>query len=438
MMRILLSGSLALSLVAAEPTAQGLSLEQAIRATWTKQEGLKASQAMVEARRAEAESYGALRLPTVTLQAQGVYTNEPMMAFGLRLNQARIGPADFAPDRLNHPDGIAGLGASAVVQQPLYAGGRLQAAERAGRLMAEAEEASQERRQQEAALATVQAYFGIQVADQALRWAEDTRLWMQGLQTFVEARVKEGLMLDSERLRLVAAMAQVEAQKAEAQRQLLAAQSGLGLLLGEGPLKMTLATPLIETEPAPKGETSSASRGDLRALNLQAQAAQAGAKAATGALRPEVGLELGAGTMRQNLSQGGNWTWAGVGVKWKVFAAPERAKASAARAQERAATLMVAFKQRQAEHEQRVAEGALVTAKAQVSAARSALQAAEEARRLRELRHREGLAPLIDVLDAEAALQGARTLLLQSLYAQRVSRASLDLATGHPIEGVKP
>ena len=49
----------------------------------------------------------------------------------------------------------------------------------------------------------------------------------------------------------------------------------------------------------------------------------------------------------------------------------------------------------------------------------------------------EGRVPPHD-LDAEAAVQGARTLLLQSLFDLRVSRASLDLATGTPIEGVKP
>jgi hypothetical protein len=45
---------------------------------------------------------------------------------------------------------------------------------------------------------------------------------------------------------------------------------------------------------------------------------------------------------------------------------------------------------------------------------------------------------LIEVLDAEAAIQGARTLILQSLFEIRVSRAGLDLATGNPIEGVNP
>jgi len=109
-----------------------LTVEAAIRKAWTDQAGLKAGQAMVESRQAEAEGHRDLRLPTLTLNAHGVRTNEPMMAFGIKLNQARIGAADFNPLALNHPDAIGAYGGSAVIQQPLYAGGRITAAKPGG------------------------------------------------------------------------------------------------------------------------------------------------------------------------------------------------------------------------------------------------------------------------------------------------------------------
>lgn len=417
--------------------AQGsLTVAESIRKAWAGQAGLRAGQALVEARQAEAEGFRDLRLPSLTLRAQGIRTNEPMMAFGIKLNQARIGAADFNPQSLNHPEAIGAYGGSAVLQQPLYTGGRLTAARRAGDYLAQAEAASQERRKQETAQAVVEAYFGTQVAEQALRWAEDSRTWIQGMEDFVDARVKQGLMLESERQRLKALHAQIDAQRADATRQVRSARSGLGLLTGTGPVEGPLATPLEPVDPGtppPSGR-----RGDLQAADLQARAAAEGAKAARGSLRPEVGLEVGAGTLHHSWSDKGNWTWAAVGVTWKVFSAPDQAKAKAARAQERAASDMQVFKQQQAEHEIRVARESVLAAQARHAAAKESLAAAEESKRLREARHREGLAPLIEVLDAEAAIQGARTLLLQSLYELRVSRASLDLATGTPIEGVKP
>lgn len=417
-----------------------LTVSTAIRKAWTDQSGLKAGQAMVDSRQAEAEGFRDLRLPTLTLNAQGVQTDEPMMAFGIKLNQSRITMMDFNPATLNHPPAIGAYGGSAVLQQPLYVGGRITAAKRAGEYMAQAEVASQDRRKQETAQMVVEAYFGTQVAEQALKWVDDTRMWIQGMEDFVGARVKQGLMLESEMYRLKAFHAQADAQKAEVIKQVHSARSGLGLLLGSGPIEGPLATPLElqSQEPAKSAEQGSPVRGDLVAADLQAKAAGEGAKAASGGNRPEVGLELGAGTLYHSSSEKGNWTWAAVGMKWKVFSAPDVAKARAARAQERAAIDMRNFKQQQAEHQVRVARESVLAAEARYTAAKESLAAAEESKRLREARHREGLAPLIEVLDAEAAIQGARTLLLQSLFEIRVSRAGLDLATGNPVEGVNP
>ena len=69
--------------------------------------------------------------------------------------------------------------------------------------------------------------------------------------------------------------------------------------------------------------------------------------------------------------------------------------------------------------------------------AREAVTASESARALRDARYRQGLLPLSDVLDAQAALAGARALLLRSQWENRIARAQLELALGLPVEGVQ-
>jgi len=415
---------------------EALTVKQAIQKAWTDQAGLRAGQSMVEGKQAEAEAARDLRLPTLTLNAQGVRTSEPMQAFGIKLNQGRIGAADFNPLLLNHPDPIGAYGGSVVLQQPLYSGGRITSARRAGTYLAEAEQASQSHRKQETAHQVVEAYFAIQVAEQSLTWVDGTRAWIQGMEDFVGARVNQGLMLESELQRLKAVHAQVDAQKAEVTRQVRTARSGLGLLTGTGPVEGPLATALEPQEDSTPGMAGR--RGDLASMDLQAKAASEGAKAAQGSLFPTVGLELGTGTLHHSWSDKGTWNWAAIGLSWKIFSAPDRAKAQAARAQAHAAQEMSTFKQQQAEHEVRVAQATLLAAQAKVAAAKAGILAAEASKRLRVARHSEGMTPLTDVLDAEAALQGARNLLLQSLYDLRINRAALDLATGAPIEGVTP
>ncbi|MDP2875661.1 MAG: TolC family protein, partial [Holophaga sp.] len=115
-----------------------MSIQEAIQTAWSKQSGLQAGEAMVAKARADAEAMRSLRLPSATLGVGFMRTDEPMMAFGTKLDQARIAQMDFMPSKLNHPDAVQGTGATLTLSQPLYAGGRLDAARRAGAAMANA------------------------------------------------------------------------------------------------------------------------------------------------------------------------------------------------------------------------------------------------------------------------------------------------------------
>lgn len=421
-----------LLLLALPATAQDLSLPDALRAAWSRNAGLQAGQAAVDAARYQADSASSLRLPTLTAQAGWMRTDEPMMAFGMKLNQARIQASDFNPASLNHPDPVHGLGGSLVLQQPLYAGGKIDAARKATSAMASAEAAQQGRRKQEIAAAVTKAYFGAQAAAAGVAYAEETVKTAQATEAFVAARVEQGLMLKADLARVKAWRASAEAQLSEAKRQEASARSGLTLLTGGAPFER-LSTPL-EAGTAPTAATGA--RGDLEASRLQAEAAKAQAKAVAGSLKPEVGLSLGVGAARETFGDtGGNWTTASVGAKW-TFSFSDTRRAQAARAQARAAELALTWQREQASREVKESQNAIAAAEAKVKAAEEALQAATEARDLRQARYREGLLPLTELLDAESALAGARALRLASLFDLRAARAESALALGTPVEGV--
>lgn len=423
------------SLLVAPLQAQApLSLHEAIERAWSRQSGLMAGQAMVEKAQAEAESMRTLRLPSLTASAGITRTDEPMMAFGTKLDQARITMMDFSPASLNHPEPITGAGALLTLSQPIYAGGRLDAARRAGQALAQAESASQGHRRQQVALAVAQAYFGTQVAEQAVAYAEDTLTQARETERFVQARVEQGLMLKSEADRTRAFRAQSEAGLMEAKNRVASARSALALLTGaakvDEPLSTTLDAPGKEMTAVPS------SRGDLEATRLQAQAAQEGVKASLGSLKPEVGLNLTAGTARYAFNAGGNWTTVSLGAKWS-FSFSDTRKVKVARAQARAAELNARWQEAVASREVQEARRAVDTAQARIEFAQVALEASESVRAIRTARHREGLLPLVEVLDAESGLSGARTLLLNSQLEWRVGKAQLALALGQPIEGIR-
>ncbi len=191
--------------------ADTLRVEDAIRTAWRQNAGIAASAHAVDAARADAEAARDARLPSLTFSAKALATDEPMTAFGLKLDQQRITQSDFEPSRLNAPDPVGGVGLGVALMQPIYMGGRITAGRRATGYQAEAEQSSHQRRLQETAVAVVQAYFGTQAAAEGLRYADDVLRQARETERFVRLRNAQGLMLASDVARATAFRAQAEA-----------------------------------------------------------------------------------------------------------------------------------------------------------------------------------------------------------------------------------
>ena len=418
--------------------AEDLKLDDAIRQAWAQNPGLSAASLQAKAATEQAGSAVAGHLPTIALSARGVGTDEPMMAFGLKLDQQRITEADFAPDKLNAPPFTGGVGLGATLTLPIYAGGRIAAGTRAARAQAEAEGSNLARRRDELALAVTEAYFGSIAAAQGVAFADDVLAHARETERFIRDRNAQGVALDADVARAAAFRAQAEADRATAAQRLASARSGLALLAGEGARAANLATPIevASAEVPPPGAAPEA-RPDLRAARSRAEAARELITVERGSLLPQVFAQASVETMRYSIDQGATWFTGVLGARWQFALADWRAT-DAARTRAEAADAAARWQEQQARREVEEAQRAIDAADARVRSAAEAVTASESARAMREARHRQGLLPLTDVLDAESALAGARALLLRSRFEARMARAQLQLSTGAPIEGVKP
>jgi outer membrane protein TolC len=450
-----LSALLLLALAARPAAAQGLSISDAIRAAWATHPGLHAGEAEVESLRAQAAAAGDARFPTLSLGARALRTTEPVAAFGLKLDQGRIAQSDFNPALLNSPDAAYSWGLSASITQPLYAGGRIDAGRRATAAMAEAAGLTQERRKEELAAGVLEAYFGSQVAEQGVRFAEDLLAQARETEAFTRARAEQGAMLDADAARARAFRAQAEAELASANQRLATSRSALAMLVGDAAETASLTTALGQWPVSPNqaagtvrvaeyGEfpetpaaSSSGGRADLLAARARVRAAGEGVAIAQAGLLPEVFVQLSAETARRNPNEGTVWTTAVLGARWQLsLGSLDEAHAASARA--RAAEESARWDERRALREVEEARRAIGASASRVAAAREAVSASVSSREQRTARHRQGLLPLTDVLDAETALSGARALLLRSQLESRLAVAQLQLASGTPIEGVTP
>jgi len=430
---------LAAALAAPSPARAGpVSVEDAIRAAWAGHLGLRAALHQATAARAEADAADHGWLPTLALEAKAVRTDEPLMAFGIRLDQGVVTPSDFAPERLNHPEAQSAVGAGVSLTQPIYAGGRISAGRRATAAAAESATAAFEARRQELALGVVQAYFGAEAAEEGLRYADDLLAQSRETERFVRARNGQGLALDADVARATAFRAQAEAERTVAQERVESARSALALLSGDDARQAALTTPLDAVSGPPPIGTDPAARPSLRATRLQRDAAEAGAEVAAGSLLPSVGALASIGTLRTaDLADGNTWYAIGLSARWDLSLG-DADRARAARARAAAAADALAWEERWARREVEEARRSIGSAEARAGSAREAMSSSESALKLRRARHEQGLLPLTDVLDAQAALAGARALAVQARLEVRTAGARLAVALGQNVEGVSP
>jgi outer membrane protein TolC len=382
-------------------------------------------------------------LPTIRAEVQGLRSTDPVAVFGLKLRQSAFAQEDFAMDALNNPSAYAGFMSSLTAELPILAPEGLfghGAAKKAG----EARQAQAERMAGATVLQLRMAYWDAQLAAErvtALRAAvqaaeghvtQAEALRDQGMVTGLDARLA-GLSASGLRVRLVAAEA--EAENARARVAVLAGlPAGTALRLSD-PLDAGSGTGEAEAveDESQVGWLALDARGDLRALGAAVSAANSGRKRAWASQLPQV-VAFGAlsyhGDDTPWADGSGDWT-VGVGVRWNLFSGLGGISAvRRANAQLEAAEARLEYARAQARsevdaarrHVEAARRGAEIAAQAEAEAV-TALEQSEE-------RYRQGISPITELLDVEAARTDAALQHLSSLRDLYVAQAALAFAYG--------
>lgn len=377
-------------------------------------------------------------LPELIAEERFVRTNIPAEAFGLKMNQEGLQAADFADvARFNNPSPIDGFITTVGLTQPIFAPKAWVGYRMAGR-ESEAGGFDLIRAGEETVYRVVTAYLDVLTARELLAAAKKGLDEAGEHHRIAEVSEKAGTGLASDVLRAKVSLAQAEAAVASAENRLALARSGLALAMGEPGGASVDAVSTLPPFPADmtledRIARAAAQRADIRALSLRAENAAGAVDLERSGYLPTVGL----GGAYQLDSGGGilspdNRTWKiGVSLSWTLFdglrreAAVAKAKAGRAGAREllRAARDAAAFEVTQA----RLAAD---DAARRAAIARQAVAAAEEAARLIRARYENQLARMVDLLDAQAALDRARADRVRAENDLLRARADLERATG--------
>lgn len=380
-------------------------------------------------------------LPGIRVEAGYVRTTDPIAAFGTKLRQRAIGPADFDPAALNFPDAIGNRSAGLVLEQPLFNAdawvGRAAASD-----AAKAQRAAAAWTREGTRVDVVRAYFGATLAAEKRMTLEAAERAAQAHVARARALADTGLVTRSDALLAEVRAGEVTTQRLGAASDAAHAARALAVLLGEPGVDHALpaALPsaaeiraLVASDTAAGGRPERAlQRADVQAAMLALSAARADALRAKSLYLPRVN-----GFARYDwndptgfFANQRSWT-AGVMATWTPFAGASevaetrttKARARAAEAQREAATANAALER------ERTRDG-LAVALARLSIAERAVEQSAEALRIVARKYDGGLATISELLEAQAMETQATLALSFARYQLLVAAAERRQALG--------
>jgi outer membrane protein len=415
-----------------------LTLATAVKVALEKHPALRAAGHQAAAAATGIDQALAGFLPRVDFSEGITRSNNPVYAFGSLLNQGRFTQADFAVDRLNHPDPISNWRTNIVGSVPLFMGGRTLLGYQQAQIDKEAAERGRTRVEQEVIFGVVRAYHAVLLSREAQATVEASVRTAEANLASAEARHEAGVVVASDALAARVRLARLKEETIAATNQVGLAEASLNDAMGvalEQPNRVTGSlglSPLRYDRLEGLEALARDQRPDYRQAVLEEQRLEKEVLRAKGAFLPTVHLMGNYEINNHQFTSEGQDSWSvGVVMNWNLFGGGlDRARIVEAQAnRERAAALRDKLASAIG-LEVRDAFLALQTARERVTVAKDAVTSAEEGLRIVQDRYEAGLTTIVELLDSETALTAARTNLTRTLYDATVGQTRLELSLG--------
>jgi outer membrane protein TolC len=415
-----------------------LALADAVKLALEKHPALRAAGHQAAAAAAGVNQARAGFLPRVDFSEGFTHSDNPVYAFGSLLNQGRFTSADFAVDRLNHPDPISNWRTNIGGTLPLFMGGRTVLGYQQAELGREAAERGRARIEQDVVFDVVRAYHGVLLAEEARATVEAAVRTAEANLSSAEARYESGVAVASDALAARVRLARLKEEAIAAANQVRLARASLNDAMGVPLGQAYRITGHLDLSPARYDRLEGLEalarehRPDYRQAALEEARLEKEVQRRKGAFLPTMHLMGNYEINNHQFSSDGQDSWSvGVVLNLNLFSggADHAGLVEAEANREHAAALRERLGSGIA-LEVREAFLALQTARERVVVARDAVLQAEESLRIVQDRYDAGLTTIVELLDSETALTATRTNLTRTLYDATVGQAKLDLSLG--------
>jgi len=417
-----------------------VTMEEAVAMALEQNHLLKAAQSEKSAVDAGVDAGRARYLPRLVLEEGGAYTNSPTRAFMMRLDEGRF---TLAGD-LNNPENSGDFRTALTLEQPLFdrriSDGLAMARkdqERAGTAL--------EQRREDVALRTVTAFLELQKASVQLALAEAALADAAEHRRLARVRSENGVGLKSDELRARTFVAEMEQQLITAanNREIAALRLALVLGLGTGErveLKGEYRVPGTQSR-AELIESGLVARPELQGTVLGVEQAAIALESADNAWQPTLYAAAVYQMNDRDIPFGrDNDSWlVGATLRWELYDGGLRRSG-----RDRAVSLKGAaeeyLREQREETALQISESYLRREEVgkRLEVARHALLEAEEGVRLVRKRYENSISLLVELLDAQTALNRARTEVAFLETEHAAAWARLQHAAGRLVKEMAP
>ena len=419
---LVLSAVIFCSVAIAGAETSKLSLKDAIGMALENNNHIKAASFNSQAASQGIASANSRYLPVISFEEALVVSNSPTNAFMMKLDEGRFSPADFAtPDGVNHPSARHDFKTVLSLQQPLFVPS-LAPLKALAVKDAQKAELGLEAARQGVAFQVFQTYLEVQKSHAQLITVDKAVADARENMRLAVVRTAAGVGLKSDELRSRTHLSSVEQHQISAQNDLMLARMKLALLVGtsDDHIYEVDETTIGVTIPEMDDQTVSQAleaRVEIKQSHADRDKSDAALGLATSEYLPAVGAFASYQLNAKDApftSDNDAWS-AGISLKWNVFDGFRRySERRRALAGQSAAREMLTSAEKDVTYQIKESYVRHHEAVKRLEVARHAVSDAEETVRLLTKRYENSLATMVELLDAQTALNQTRSNLVKS------------------------
>lgn len=418
--------------VFAQDNIKHISLDEAVTSALKNNSAIQLAKLDERIAAAGFKETDAIFLPQAGFSYSAIGTNNPLNAFGFKLQQKSITQNDFNPSLLNNPSATSDFTTKLELQQPLINFEMLYKRKAAAK-QTELYVYKTQRTKEYLELEVQKAYLQLQLAYDAADVLEDAIKTASSVYTFTDNHFKQGLIQKSDLLNVKLRVTTIETNIAKAKSNIQNASDYLSLLMGEeAEVVYTVDKPdqtVTET-----GNTSTkipAARADFIAMQKAIEASDLVIKASKKRYLPKLNA-FGSYQLNDSHVLGfGAGAWmAGVQLSWDIFKGNKTKNNINTQKLERDKLKEQLVQQKeQSQLELNKAYRDLSDAQFDAKQQKAAIEQAAEALQILRNRYEQGLVNTTDVLTAATQLSQQKFALAQAVYSANVTRAYIQFLT---------